>query len=87
MILKEWIAEREVGDYKLSPAEEEILNSFNMISEGTFWSATKKFVNKMQEKMVIFGGAVSLVAVVALIATLIATGTKILDRIKKVKNK
>jgi len=47
MILKEWIAEREVGDYKLSPAEEEILNSFNMISEGTFWSATKKFVNKM----------------------------------------
>jgi len=37
--------------------------------------------------MVIFGGAVSLVAVVALIATLIATGTKILDRIKKVKNK
>jgi hypothetical protein len=56
MILKEWIAEQEFGDYKLSPIEEEILNSFNMISEGTFWGATKKFVNKMWEKMVIFGG-------------------------------
>lgn len=59
MILKEWIAERELGDYKLSLVEEEILNSFNqlcLMNEGAFWGATKKFVNKMWEKMVIFGG-------------------------------
>jgi succinate dehydrogenase hydrophobic anchor subunit len=56
MILKEWIAEREFGDYKLSPIDEEILNSFDMITEGTFWGATKKFVDKMWQKMVIFGG-------------------------------
>lgn len=46
----------DINTYKISPLEEEILNSFDMIVEGSFWGATKKFVDKMWRKMVIFGG-------------------------------
>ena len=46
----------DINTYKISPLEEEILNSFDMITEGSFWGATKKFVDKMWRKMVIFGG-------------------------------
>ena len=46
----------DVNIYKMSPLEEEILNSFDMITEGAFWGATKKFIDKMWRKMVIFGG-------------------------------